>query len=87
MIDGHADDITFSLPQLKFIRNKIKKVHVSRFLPLAALIPLIMSVLSGVGTVAGTVASRVQQAQADKETSRHNMALEDQLKTGKVLRL
>lgn len=81
--DGNVHDIKFSLAQLKFIINKIKKVHVGGFLPLAALIPILATVLGGVGTAAGTIASRVQQSQADKETARHNRALEEQLnKTG-----
>lgn len=78
--DGNVHDLKFSSAQLKFISNKIKK---GGLLPLAVLIPIIAAALGGVSTVAGTVASRVQQSQADKETARHNRALEDQLKTGK----
>src|SRR5579872_7468989 len=92
--DGNVHDIKFSLAQLKFISNKINKIHVGGLLPLAALIPIIMSVLGGVATVTGTVASRVQQSQTDKETARHNRVLEEQSKKtgtgrskGKGLRL
>ena len=59
--------------------QKCNKNKVGGFLPLA-LIPIIASILGGVGTVAGTVASRVQQSQADKETARHNRVLEEQSK-------
>ena len=73
--------------------QKCNKNKVGGFLPLA-LIPIIASILGGVGTVAGTVVSRVQQSQADKETARHNRVLEEQSKKtgtgrtkGKGLRL
>ena len=82
--DDNAHDIKFSIAQIKYISNKIKKGGI---LPLAALIPIIASVLGGVGTVAGTVASRVQQAKADKETERHNREIEKQLKEGQGLKL
>ena len=78
--DGNLHDIKFSLAQVKYISSKIKK---GGFLPL---IPIIASVLAGLGTVAGTVASRVQQAKADQETKRHNEAVEKQLKEGTGLK-
>jgi hypothetical protein len=94
LIDGNVHDVKFSSAQLKFISNKINKLHVGGFLPLAALIPIVAAALGGVATVTGTVASRVQQSQADKETARHNRVLEEQLKKtgtgrskGKGLRL
>ena len=92
--DGNVHDIKFSLAQVKYISNKIK-IHVGGslafdeikkggFLPL---IPIIASVLAGLGTAAGAVASRVQQAKADQETKRHNEAVEKQLKEGTGLKL
>ena len=81
--EGNVHDIKFSLAQVKYISNKIK-IHVGGSLALdeikkggfLPLIPIIASVLAGLGTAAGAVASRVQQAKADQETKRHNEAIE-----------
>ncbi len=72
-------------PQIKFINSKIKKsvgVKDGGFLPLAALIPIVATVLGGLGSVAGTIASSVQKGQANTEAQRHNRELENQLKSG-----
>ena len=83
--DGNVHDLKFSLAQMKYIKNKIKKhpgVKNGGFLPLAALIPIVATVLGGLGSVAGTVASTVQKSQANSEIERHNRELENQLKSG-----
>ena len=83
--DGNVHDLKFSLAQMKYINNKIKKhsdVKNGGFLSLAALIPIVATVLGGLGSVAGTVASTVQKSQANSETERHNRELENQLKSG-----
>ena len=83
--DGNVHDLKFSLTQMKYIKNKIKKhpdVKNGGFLPLAALIPIVATVLGGLGSVAGTVASTVQKSQANSEIERHNRELENQLKSG-----
>ena len=86
--DGNFHDIKFSLAQMKFINNKIKKqVKNGGFLPLAALIPIIATALGGIGSVAGTVASAVQKGQANRETERHNREIENQLKSGTGLKV
>ena len=49
---------------MKYINNKIKKhpdVKNGGFLPLATLIPIVATVLGGLGSVAGTIASSVQK--------------------------
>ena len=60
------------MAQVKYITNKVKK---GGFLPL---IPIIAGVLAAGASVAGTVASRVQQAKDDKEMARHNREMENQ---------
>ena len=83
--DGNVHDLKFSMAQMKYIKNKIKKhpdVKNGGFLPLAALIPIVATVLGGLGSVAGTVASTVQKSQANSEIERHNRELENQLKSG-----
>jgi hypothetical protein len=83
--DGNVHDLKFSSAQMKYINNKIKKhpdVKNCGFLPLAALIPIVATVLGGLGSVAGTVASTVQKSQANSEIERHNRELENQLKSG-----
>jgi len=83
--DGKDHDLKFSSAQMKYIRNKIKKlpdVKNGGFLPLAALIPIVATVLGGIGSVAGTIASTVQKSQANSEIERHNRELENQLKSG-----
>ena len=92
--DGKVHDIKFSLSQVNYITNKVRKhsdIKKGGFLPL---IPIIAGVLAAGASVAGTVASRVQQAKADKEMERHNREMEKEksgtgLKTkkGKGLRL
>ena len=44
--------------------------------------PIVATVLGGLGSVAGTVASTVQKSQANSENERHNKELENQLKSG-----
>ena len=83
--DGNVHDLKFSSAQMKFISSKIKNhpdVKNGGFLPLAALIPIIATVLGGLGSVAGTIASTVQKGQANSEIERHNRELENQLKSG-----
>ena len=83
--DGNAHDLRFSLSQVKYINNRVKKhsgLKNGGFLPLVALIPIIASVLGGLGSVAGTIASSVQKGQANAEVERHNKELENQLKSG-----
>ena len=83
--DGNVHDLKFSMTQMKYIKNKIKKhpdIKNGGFLPLAALIPIVATVLGGLGSVAGTVASTVQKSQANSEIERHNRELENQLKSG-----
>ena len=83
--DGNVHDLKFSLTQIKFINNKIKKhpdLKSGGFLPLAALIPIVATVLGGLGSVAGTIASSVQKNRANTENERHNRELENQLKSG-----
>ena len=91
--DGKVHDIKFSLTQVNYITNKVKKhpdIKKGGFLPL---IPIIAGVLAAGASVAGTVASRVQQAKADNEMARHNREMENQKsgtglkKRGKGLRL
>ena len=82
---GNVHDLKFSSGQMKYINNKIKKhpdVKNGGFLPLVALIPIVASVLGGLGSVAGTIASSVQKGQANSEIERHNRELENQLKSG-----
>ena len=64
--DGAIHDLEFSVAQIKFIQNKIKKHSTGGLLPLA-LIPIIAAALGGVGTVAGTVATAVQKSQANRD--------------------
>ena len=74
--DGNVHDIKFSLSQVNYITNKVRKhsdIKKGGFLPL---IPIIAGVLAAGASVAGTVASRVQQAKADKEMERHNREME-----------
>jgi hypothetical protein len=52
------------------------------FLPLAALIPLIISGIGAAGGVAGGVASAVSAAKSNAEQARHNRAIEQELKGG-----
>ena len=86
--DGNFHYLTFSLAQMKYINNKIKKnVKNGGFLPLAALIPIVATVLGGLGSVAGTVASTVQKTQANRESERHNREVENQLKSGTGLKV
>src|ERR1044072_2775750 len=83
--DGNVHNLKFSSAQMKYINNKIKKhpdVKNGGFLPLAALIPIVATVLGGLGSVAGTIASSVQKSQANSENERHNRELENQLKSG-----
>ena len=83
--DGNVHDLKFSSAQMKYIKNKIKKhpdVKNGGFLPLAALIPIVATVLGGLGSVAGAVASTVQKRQANNENERHNREVENQLKSG-----
>ena len=83
--DGNVHDLKFSTAQMKYIKNKIKKhpnIKNGGFLPLAALIPIVATVLGGLGSVAGTIASTVQKSQANNEIERHNRELENQLKSG-----
>jgi len=83
--DGNAHDLKFSLSQVKYINNRVKKhsgVKNGGFLPLVALIPIVASVLGGLGSVAGTIASSVQKGEANAEVERHNRELENQLKSG-----
>lgn len=83
--DGNVHDLKFSSAQIKYINSKIKKhsdVKNGGFLPLAALIPIVATVLGGLGSVAGTIASTVQKGQANSEIERHNRELEKQLKSG-----
>src|SRR6266536_955975 len=83
--DGAIHDLEFSAAQIKFINSKIKKsvgVKDGGFLPLAALIPIVATVLGGLGSVAGTIASSVQKGQANTEAQRHNREVENQLKSG-----
>ena len=77
--DNGVHDLKFSLSQVNFIQKKVKS---GGFLPLAALIPIIATVLGGVGSVAGTVASVVQKGKANSEQERHNRELENQFKSG-----
>src|SRR5208282_993831 len=77
--DGKDHDLKFSSVQTNHIKNKVKS---GGFLPLAALIPVIASVLGGLGSVAGTIASSVQKRQANREIERHNKEIENQLKNG-----
>ena len=88
--DGNVHDIKFSLAQMKYINNKIKRhpdVKKGGLLPLAMLIPIIASVLGEVGSLAGTVASTVQKSQANRENERHNREVENELKSGTGLRV
>jgi hypothetical protein len=81
--NGEIHDLKFSSNQIKYINNKLKKhagIKNGGFLPLAALIPVIATVLGGLGSVAGTIASTVQKGQANSENERHNKELENQLK-------
>ena len=83
--DGNDHDIKFSSAQMKHINKIIKKhpdVKKGGLLPLAALIPIVATVLGGLGSVAGTIASSVQKGQANSEIQRHNRELENQLKSG-----
>ena len=88
--DGNVHALKFSSVQMKYINNKIKKhpdVKNGGLFPLAALIPIVASVLGGLGSVAGTVASSVQKSQANSEIERHNRELENQLKSGTGLKV
>jgi hypothetical protein len=88
--DGNVHDLKFSSAQIKYINNKLKKhpdVKNGGFLPLAALIPIIATVLGGLGSVARTVASTVQTSQANRENERHNKEVENQLKSGTGLKI
>src|SRR5688572_11636152 len=79
--DGNVHDLKFSSAQMKYINNKIKKhPHIKNggFLPLAALIPIIATVLGGVGSAAGSIAGMVQKSRANKESERHNREVENQ---------
>jgi hypothetical protein len=69
--------------RLKLSEAQLK--HMERtggFLPLAALIPLIISGIGAAGGVAGGVASAVSAAKSNAEQARHNRAIEEQLKGG-----
>ena len=79
--DGKVHDLKFSLSQMQYIKHKVKK-HSGGFLPLVSLIPIIASVLGGVGSAAGAIASSVQKSKANSETERHNRELEQQLRSG-----
>jgi hypothetical protein len=52
------------------------------FLPLAALIPLIISGIGAAGGVAGGIANAVSAARSNAEQARHNRSIEEQLKSG-----
>ena len=88
--DGNVHDLKFSTAQMKYVSNKLKKhpdVKNGGFLPLAALIPIVATVLGGLGSAAGTIASTVQKSQANRENERHNREIENQLKSGTGLKL
>lgn len=83
--DGNVHDLKFSKAQMEFIKHKIKKhssVKNGGFFPLAALIPIVASVLGGLGSAAGAIASTVQKSKANSENERHNRELEKQLQSG-----
>jgi hypothetical protein len=68
--------LTLSQTQLKHMEKT------GGFLPLAALIPLIISGLGAAGGIAGGIASAVSGAKSNAEQTRHNRAIEEQLKSG-----
>ena len=78
-------DLTLSATQLKYLEKN------GGFLPLLALIPAIMGGIGAAGGLAGGIASAVNAAKnanatvlAQKETERHNRAIEEQLGKGIV---
>ena len=69
--------------RLKLSETQLKHMEkTGGFLPLAALIPLIISGIGAAGGVAGGVASAVSAAKSNAEQARHNRAIEEALKSG-----
>ena len=69
--------------QLELSETQLKHMEkTGGFLPLAALIPLIISGIGAAGGVAGSIASAVSSAKNNAEQLRHNRAIEEQLKSG-----
>src|SRR5207244_4273894 len=61
-------DITFSKTQVKNIMDLNKKYRDGGLLPLITLIPLIASILGGIGGLTGGIASAVTGAKQNSET-------------------
>ena len=84
--DGEPEiTLHLSVKKLNFIKNN----HEGGFLPLLQLIPLILGGLGAAGGVDGGIAAGVSAANSNaneraknEEERRHNLKLEDSLKTG-----
>ena len=72
-------DITFSKTQVKNIMGLNEKYREGGLLPLITLIPLIASVLGGIGGLTGGIASAVTGAKQNSEKERHDREVEKQL--------
>jgi hypothetical protein len=69
--------------RLKLSQTQLKHMEkTGGFLPLAALIPLIISGIGAAGGVAGGIANSVSAAKSSAEQARHNRAIEEALKSG-----
>src|SRR5207245_10935743 len=69
--------------QLTLSKSQLKHMEkTGGFIPLLALIPIIVSALGAAGGVAGGVASAVSSAKYNAEQARHNRVIEEQLKSG-----
>jgi hypothetical protein len=73
--NGSDHDVELSKTQIKHIKS-YPELKNGGFLPLAALIPLIGSVLAGVGGLTGGIASAVTGSKNAAEMVRHNKAIE-----------
>ena len=82
LMNGLDHDITLSKTQINNIKKSHPDLKRGGLLPLIALIPLIASVLGGIGGLTGGIASAVSSSKANNEAARHNREVEEQLKKG-----
>lgn len=88
--------LPLTITQIRKIKNakngvelKLSKAQIAHmektggFIPLLTLIPIIASALGAAGTVAGTVASAVNNSKRTAEEARHNREIEETLKGGR----
>src|SRR5271170_3196091 len=74
--------LNLSKTQLKQLEQLEQLEKNSGFLLLAALIPLIFSGIGAAGGLAGGISSAVSAVKSNAEQTRHNRAVEEQLKAG-----